>query len=73
MEKVSEKTIYGYYKTAQLKANKKWRENNPEKWKASNNQSTRDFYERNRQAEQQRALKYYYFKKAAAELRNIDL
>lgn len=63
MEKVSDKQIYGYYKTSQLKANKKWREENPDKWREACKITYARYYETHRDDKNNKVKARYHYNK----------
>ena len=52
-----------YNKDSQMLANKKWKENNPEKWAEINRAEAKKNYEKNRELKGKKSLDRYYFKK----------
>lgn len=62
-----------YNKEVQAKANKKWRELNPEKWSEINRLQQKKYYENHKEEKQSRVYQRYYFKKEALRLMSILL
>jgi hypothetical protein len=60
-----------YNKDIQSKANKKWRELNPEKWSEINRQQQKKYYETHKEQKQNKVYQRYYFKKEAMRLMAI--
>jgi len=60
-----------YNKEVQVKANKKWRELNPEKWNEINRKQQAKHYENNKEKKIEYICKRYMFKKEATRLMSI--
>jgi hypothetical protein len=60
-----------YNKEEQVKANKKWRELNPDKWDEINRKQQAKHYENNKEKKIDYVCRRYWFKKEATRLMNI--
>ena len=57
-----------YNKEVQIKANKKWRESNAEKWSEINRKQQEKHYENNKEKKIEYVCKRYRFKKEVARM-----